>query len=564
MALADTRTVILGSFAFVVFWVTATFPKFHALPIGRTAGALASAALVVVCHVESPDQAYASIDLPILGLLFGTMIVSVYLQRADLFKYLAKALSYRCRGGKDLLCRLSFLVAFTSALFTNDTCCVLFTEFILAFCKEKGLPPQPFLLALSTSSNIGSSATSIGNPQNLVIAIKSRISFGRFLVGMLPSMVIGISTNTALLLAVYWKQLSTVVIRKAEVEGEIFPHAIEIANVGNGNPVADIGNRREHDAMKPNLVVSLQRCRSNGVDNSGQSYHVSQNADIHEPSSDGSSSGSQVFVLQEASDNAEKKAVSEGSQQQVMNVAGESLEKHGTTVIQLDSPSSIPPLQSLPPSGLCLEEPKWKAWKSRVWELSVYLVTIGMLAALLAGLNLSWCTITAAVILIVLDFEDAGPYISKVSYSLLVFFSAMFITVDGFNRTGLPETFWKSVESHVRINRFLGTVLLAAVVVLLSNIASNVPTVLLLGPMVAAASRELPGASETKAWLILAWASTVAGNLTLVGSAANLIVCEQARMSRRMPYNLSFWKHLKFGFPSTLIVVIAGLPVIRG
>ncbi|KAH7420688.1 hypothetical protein KP509_13G017300 [Ceratopteris richardii] len=404
MPLADINTVILGSFAFFVFWVTATFPKFQALPIGRTAGALVSAALVVVCQVESPDQAYTSINLPILGLLFGTMVVSVYLQRADMFKYLAKALSYRCRGGKDLLCRLSFLVAFTSALFTNDTCCVLFTEFILAFCKERGLPPQPFLLALSTSSNIGSAATPIGNPQNLVIAIKSKISFGKFLVGVLPSMFIGITINTALLLAVYWKQLSTGVIRKVEVQGNDFSHAIEIANVGN-QPVEDVGNRREYDPMKPNLVVSLQKCRSIGVDNSGQSNHVSQNADVNEPVSDGFSSGSQAIVVQEATDNVENKAVSEGSQQQVINV----------TVTQFGSSTSIPPLQSSPSSGLCLEElPKWKSWKNRVWKLSVYLVTIGMLAALLAGLDLSWCTITAAGALIVLDFEDAGPHISKV------------------------------------------------------------------------------------------------------------------------------------------------------
>lgn len=65
-----------------------------------------------------------------------------------------------------------------------------------------------------------------------------------------------------------------------------------------------------------------------------------------------------------------------------------------------------------------------------------------------------------------------------------------------------------------------------------------------------------------KAWLILAWVSTVSGNLSLLGSAANLIVCEQARGSPHLAYNLSFWRHLKFGVPSTIVVTAVGLTLI--
>lgn len=88
--------------------------------------------------------------------------------------------------------------------------------------------------------------------------------------------------------------------------------------------------------------------------------------------------------------------------------------------------------------------------------------------------------------------------------------------------------------------------------------------VLLLGPRVAASAAATPGASVNKAWLILAWVSTVAGNLTIVGSAANLIVSEQARRSPLLSYKLSFWNHLRFGVPATLIVIAVGLPLIRG
>ena len=78
----------------------------------------------------------------------------------------------------------------------------------------------------------------------------------------------------------------------------------------------------------------------------------------------------------------------------------------------------------------------------------------------------------------------------------------------------------------------------------------------------AASAMATPGASPDKAWLILAWVSTVAGNLTLVGSAANIIVCEKARCEPEISYNLTFWEHLKFGFLSTLVIIIVGLPCI--
>jgi di/tricarboxylate transporter len=80
---------------------------------------------------------------------------------------------------------------------------------------------------------------------------------------------------------------------------------------------------------------------------------------------------------------------------------------------------------------------------------------------------------------------------------------------------------------------------------------------------VAASAAAISLRYERKAWLILAWVSTVSGNLSLLGSAANLIVCEQARRAPHLHYNLSFWKHLKFGVPSTIIVIVIGLILIE-
>uniref|UniRef100_A0A0D3FC80 Citrate transporter-like domain-containing protein n=1 Tax=Oryza barthii TaxID=65489 RepID=A0A0D3FC80_9ORYZ len=483
MAMEPTVKVALGTAAFGIFWVLAVFPAVPFLPIGRTAGSLLGAMLMVLFGVMSADEAYAAVDLPILGLLFGTMVVSVYLERADMFKHLGRLLSWRSQGGKDLLVRTCVVAALASALFTNDTCCVVLTEFILKIARQNNLPPKPFLLALASSANIGSAATPIGNPQNLVIAVQSGISFGQFVFGILPATLVGAVVNAAILLCLYWRHLSDE--KCVEVVAPVPTDVVE---------EEDVTSHRFSPA-------TMSHPRSS-------SHHHHH----HQPGSSLSSPDCEVFE---------------------------------------------------PVKPVTEKEEAMEQWKSTVWKTGVYVITLSMLVALLLGLNMSWSAITAALALIVLDFKDARPCLEKVSYPLLLFFCGMFITVDGFNKTGIPSAFWEFMEPYARIDTPTGIVILALVILLLSNVASNVPTVLLLGARVAASAAAISPAAETNAWLILAWVSTVAGNLSLLGSAANLIVCEQARRSEQYGYTLSFFSHLQFGFPATLIVTGIGLLLIR-
>ncbi|KAJ8465350.1 hypothetical protein OPV22_027902 [Ensete ventricosum] len=477
MALASIPAVVLGSIAFTVFWMLAVFPAVPFLPVGRTAGSLLGAMLMVVFQVVSPEQAYASIDLPILGLLFGTMVVSIYLERAQMFKYLGRLLSWKSKGGPDLLCRVCFVSALASALFTNDTTCIVLTEFVLKLAKQHKLPAKPFLLALASSANIGSSATPIGNPQNLVIAVESKISFTKFFLGIFPAMLIGVVINVVILLGMFWKQLSSKESEEQKMEVEVTEMEV--------NSHTFVPARMSHPPP-------LDSQEMNDVEK-------------NDPRKDGSRQGcAQVSDMK-----------------------------------------------------------RFLTKKEVFLKGSVYFVSIGMLIALLMGLNMSWTALTAALILVVIDFKDAGPCLDKVSYSLLVFFCGMFITVNGFNRTGIPSGFWNFMEPYSRINHVSGVTVLSIVILLLSNVASNVPTVLLLGAQVAKSAAAVSPKYEARSWLLLAFVSTVAGNLSLLGSAANLIVCEQARRSELHKYTLSFWEHIVFGLPSTLVVTIAGLPLIR-
>ncbi|KAJ0100346.1 hypothetical protein Patl1_20159 [Pistacia atlantica] len=511
MAMASLVKVILGSIAFAIFWVLAVFPAVPFLPIGRTAGSLLGAMLMVLFQVTTPDQAYAAIDLPILGLLFGTMVVSVYLERADMFKYLGKLLSWKSKGPKDLICRICLISAISSALFTNDTSCVVLTEFVLKIARQHNLPPHPFLIALASSANIGSSATPIGNPQNLVIAIQSKISFGRFLIGILPAMLMGVFVNAIIIVLMYWKLLSS---QKDEEDATADVVTEEDVTSHRFSP-ATMSHETSLNSQEPELV------HSGAVGTPGNSN------ESKEVSTDGSS--------QRREETFSPKGVA--STIGLGNVLSHQI---------LDGKENLA-----------------TRWKKILWKSCVYLVTVGMLISLLMGLNMSWTAITAALALVVLDFKDARPSLEKVSYSLLIFFCGMFITVEGFNKTGIPSTLWDFMEPYAQIDHVSGTAVLAVVILLLSNVASNVPTVLLLGGRVAASAAAISAADEKKSWLILAWVSTVAGNLSLLGSAANLIVCEQARRAPHLAYTLSFWNHLKFGVPSTLIVTAIGLMLLR-
>lgn len=547
MAMASTVKVVLGSIAFAIFWVMAVFPAVPFLPIGRTAGSLLGAMLMVIFRVITPDQAYAAIDLPILGLLFGTMVVSVYLERADMFKYLGRMLSWKSRGPKDLLCRICLISAISSALFTNDTSCVVLTEFVLKIARQHNLPPHPFLLALASSANIGSSATLIGNPQNLVIAVQSKIPFGKFLIGILPAMFVGAAVNALILLTMYWKLLSSHKDEEdatAEVvaEEDVTSHRFSPATMSHFTSL----NSQEWNSRLESM--SLQNSPNvNG--NGGHTETLRNRTSLVENEINMVSSG--IFESARITNESKEVSTDGDSQRREETVPSRGIGSVITLVNVL--------LRQLSRGKESLSS----EWKRVLWKSCVYLITLGMLVSLLMGLNMSWTAITAALALVVLDFKDARPSLEKVSYSLLIFFCGMFITVDGFNKTGIPSALWEFMEPYAEIDHVGGIAVLAAVILVLSNLASNVPTVLLLGGRVAASAAAISAADEKKAWLILAWVSTVAGNLSLVGSAANLIVCEQARRAPHLGYTLSFWNHLKFGVPSTLIVTAIGLPLIR-
>ena len=429
MAMASPVKVVLGSIAFGIFWVMAVFPRVPCLPIGRTAGSLLGAMLMVVFRVLTPDQAYEAIDLPILGLLFGTMVVSVYLERADMFKYLGKLLSWKSKGPKDLLCRICLIAAISSALFTNDTACVVLTEFVLKVARQHNLPPHPFLIALATSSNIGSAATPIGNPQNLVIAVQSKISFGQFLIGVLPAMLLGVTVNAVLLIGTYWRALSIKkqedpVVEAAAVEAVVNSHRFSPATLSHFSSLnsQDWSSKLDNINVQssPNLIGTTGTGAGAGAggEHSIRSRLSSSENEIHRVLSDALGSGRQSSHKKEDSVHSNKELAIEVTTS--FHKREDSVHSNRIASVD-DGVSEIGGSFKSLEGKLFFLTPKSRRL---LWKTFVYLVTLGMLVALLLGLNMSWTAITAALALVVLDFKDAQQCLEKVKILLTILYVA--------------------------------------------------------------------------------------------------------------------------------------------
>lgn len=197
--------------ALVIFLLTYLFIGLRQIPrvhIDRPAGALVGAVLMVVAGVLSLDQAFAAIDLHTLLLLLGMMIITVYLRAAGFFELMADRMISLSGSPVQLLALVSVTSGVLSALFVNDTICLLYTPIILAVTSQLRLNPMPYLLALATASNIGSVMTVTGNPQNMLIGIASGIPYLSFLAALFPVALIGMLVSIAVIRFVYRGEMS--------------------------------------------------------------------------------------------------------------------------------------------------------------------------------------------------------------------------------------------------------------------------------------------------------------------------------------------------------------------
>ncbi len=395
---------------FLLTYLVIAGQKLPYLHLDRPSGALLGAVLMVWSGVLTQEEAVRAVNFDTILLLLGMMILAGYLAEAAFFRWCAYWVVRLARTPRGLLLGVVGVSGVLSALFVNDTICLMLTPLLLQVCDDTGLEPVPVLLALATSANVGSVATLTGNPQNMIVGTHSGWSYAGFALHMLPVAAGG--------LALTWLTLRWA-FRRSLGAGRFQTHLAP--------PPVD----------RPLLVK-----------------------------------GAAVTAL--------------------------------------------------------------------------------VLAGFLAGRSLAGTAMVGATAMILLARRPPAQVLARVDWSLLLFFSGLFVVVEGLNRAGWGEVFFRAAAPY--LGQGSGTQLAAfsGFTVVLSNLVSNVPMVLVALPWV-------PRFPEPPVfWLALAMASTFAGNLTLVGSVANVIVAELARGR----VTIRFRDFLAVGVPVTLLTTAWGVAVL--
>ena len=379
------------------------------LRMNRASIAIGFASILIALGAISLEDSFEAVDPGTLLLLLAMMLLVANLRLAGFFTAAGAKILSIARTPRVLLFLVVLASGFLSALFLNDTICLMLTPLVSVLALESERDPLPYLIAVATAANIGSCATIIGNPQNILIGASSGISFGRFLLRLGPISLLSLSLVYLAVLLAFPKEFrrgSTLKVGQASAK-----------------------------ATDPLLIA-----------------------------------------------------------------------------------------KSLAAAAL-------------------------MLGLLFAGVAPPLAALVAAAILLFTRRLSPEKVFAEVDFSLLVFFTGLFIITKAIALSPAFSSLMDLVRPLIASPGGFSLGIFSAITALLSNLVSNVPTVMLLRPLASLfADRE-------KAWLILAMASTYAGNLTLLGSVANLIVAEGAK---RDGIHVGFGSYLRVGFPVTLASIAIG------
>jgi Na+/H+ antiporter NhaD/arsenite permease-like protein len=171
-------------------------------------------------------------------------------------------------------------------------------------------------------------------------------------------------------------------------------------------------------------------------------------------------------------------------------------------------------------------------------------VALAMIIMFFAGWPVPKVAIVAGAVLLITRRVHPENVYQRIDWPLLLMFSGLFIVIAGIEKTSL-ETELAAFAGRAHLDN---TFMLSGISAVLSNIVSNVPAVLVFKPLVAQL------ADPRRAWLVLAMSSTLAGNLTVVGSVANLIVIQQASDRAK----IGFWEYFRVCAPLAVATILIG------
>ncbi len=169
------------------------------LQLDRTGIALLGAIALVSIGALSLKEAWAAMHVPTLILLFSFMVISAQLRLGGFYTWVTRRLGDAPLAPPALLAALIAVIAVLSAVFSNDIVCLAVAPVLIDVCRARRLDPVPYLLALACAANVGSAATLIGNPQNMLIGETLELSFAGYMREAALTVVLGLVATWALI-----------------------------------------------------------------------------------------------------------------------------------------------------------------------------------------------------------------------------------------------------------------------------------------------------------------------------------------------------------------------------
>jgi Na+/H+ antiporter NhaD/arsenite permease-like protein len=181
-------------------------------------------------------------------------------------------------------------------------------------------------------------------------------------------------------------------------------------------------------------------------------------------------------------------------------------------------------------------------------KLTLAIIALSVVVYTVGG-DLAWTAAGGMVALMLVHRRDTRELWPRIDWALLVFFCGLFVVVAGLSKSGAPAAFFARFPLTSGESGMMQWLRLAAIFLVGSNVVSNVPFILVVRDQMAGLANPVLG------WELLAMASTFAGNLTLLGSVANIIVAEAGHDVG----GIGFWQYLKVGFPLALLTTLFGV-----
>jgi Na+/H+ antiporter NhaD/arsenite permease-like protein len=189
---------------FILVYLGMILGEFPGFALDRSGIALLGAIAILASGRLTVDQAWGSIDVHTLALLFGLMVVSAQFRLGGFYTETVRRISLRSADPQTLLSWVVVAAGLLSSVLANDIVCLAMAPMLIEVCARRHITPIPFLLALACASNVGSAATLIGNPQNMFIGESLRLSFAGYLLDGGPPAALGLAV-TWLTIARQWR-----------------------------------------------------------------------------------------------------------------------------------------------------------------------------------------------------------------------------------------------------------------------------------------------------------------------------------------------------------------------